>query len=56
MSEGNGHPYSWSAIFNGYNRDEMKNCIFPVIPEYLNNQVFPEDFLVDEIRYDFTIY
>lgn len=20
MTEGNGHPYSWSAIFNGYDR------------------------------------
>ena len=33
MSDGNGHPYSWSAIFNGYNRDEMQKCTFPVIPE-----------------------
>ena len=24
MSEGNGHPYSWSAIFNGFDREEMK--------------------------------
>ena len=45
MSEGNGHPYSWSAIFNGYNRDEMKKCEFPIISEYLNNQIFPNDFL-----------
>ena len=22
MTEGNGHPYSWSAIFNGYNPEE----------------------------------
>ncbi|MBI4556141.1 MAG: oxidoreductase, partial [Candidatus Hydrogenedentes bacterium] len=38
MVEGNGHPYSWSAIFNGYDRDEMRKCPFPVIPEYLGKQ------------------
>jgi hypothetical protein len=43
MSEGNGHPYSWSAIFNGYNPAYMKDCPFPVIPEYLAKQKFPED-------------
>ncbi len=35
MIEGNGHPYSWSAIVNGYNPDEMAKCSFPVIPQYL---------------------
>lgn len=45
MSEGNGHPYSWSAIFNGYNIDYMKDCPFPVIPGYLSKQKFPEDSL-----------
>jgi predicted dehydrogenase len=38
MTEGNGHPYSWSAMFNGYNRDHMDRCPFPVIPTYLNKQ------------------
>ena len=47
MSEGNGHPYSWSAIFNGFDREEMKNCPFPVIPKYLAQQNFPQDFLYD---------
>ena len=37
-SEGNGHPYSWSAIFNGYNEKLMAQCPFPVIPEYLGRQ------------------
>ena len=45
MSYGNGHPYSWAAIFNGFNKDEMALCLFPVIPEYLSKQIFPEDFL-----------
>lgn len=36
---GNGHPYSWSAIFNGYNREVMtRECPFPGIPQYLNKQ------------------
>lgn len=43
MSEGNGHPYSWSAIFNGYNKEVMADCPFPVIPEYLGKQSFPRD-------------
>lgn len=38
MTEGNGHPYSWSAMFNGYNREYMDACEFPVIPGYLNKQ------------------
>lgn len=45
MSDGNGHPYSWSAIFNGYDADKMHSCSFPVIPEYLAMQNYPEDFL-----------
>jgi len=47
ISEGNGHPYSWSAIFNGYDPEEMKKCPFPVIPDYLSKQKFPDDFLTD---------
>ena len=43
MSEGNGHPYSWSAIFNGYNSAVMQDCPFPVIPKYLGKQIFPDD-------------
>ena len=36
---GNGHPYSWSAMFNGYDRDAMtKECPFAGIPQYLNKQ------------------
>ncbi len=36
MVEGNGHPYSWSAIINGkYDAQVMADCGYPVIPEYL---------------------
>jgi len=38
MTEGNGHPYSWSAMFNGYDKEEMETCGFPVIPRYLEKQ------------------
>ena len=39
MTEGNGHPYSWSAMFNKYNREAMTaECPFPVIPVYLNKE------------------
>lgn len=47
LSQGNGHPYSWSAIFNGYNPSDMKDCGFPVIPEYLSKQTFPNDCIKD---------
>ncbi|WP_316346928.1 Gfo/Idh/MocA family oxidoreductase [Desulfuromonas acetoxidans] len=47
LSEGNGHPYSWSAIFNGYNPVPMEDCGFPVIPRYLEQQTWPEDCLMD---------
>lgn len=43
MSEGNGHPYSWSAIFNGYDLDYMKDCPFAVIFDYLSTQEFPKN-------------
>ncbi len=38
MIPGNGHPYSWSAIINGYDRAAMDGCPYPVIPRYLNAQ------------------
>lgn len=45
MSEGNGHPYSWSAIFNGYNQQYMSQCPFATIPQYLSERHYPNDFL-----------
>ena len=47
MSDGNGHPYSWSAICNGYSPVEMAASGFPVIPEYLSKQTWPEARLPD---------
>lgn len=47
LSPGNGHPYSWSAIFNGYDPVLMDRCGFDVIPRYLEKQRFPEDAIPD---------
>jgi hypothetical protein len=38
MVDGNGHPYSWSAIFNGYDPEEMAKCPYATIPDYLGRQ------------------
>ena len=38
MVEGNGHPYSWSAIINGYDKAEMEKCPYAAIPQYLGAQ------------------
>ncbi len=38
MIEGNGHPYSWSAIINGYDPVEMAKCPYPGIITYLGRQ------------------
>lgn len=34
MVEANGHPYSWSAMFNSYDKEAMEDCGYPVIPRY----------------------
>lgn len=47
LSPGNGHPYSWSAICNGYDPQGMENCGFPVIPAYLAERSWPQDQLPD---------
>ena len=43
MVDGNGHPYSWSALFNGYDPEKMAKCPYPAIPGYLNKE--PKDTL-----------
>ena len=42
-SEGNGHPYSWSAIINGFDENEMKRTAFPNIYNYLCERQFPKE-------------
>ncbi len=50
QSPGNGHPYSWAAIFNGYDAEAMATCPFPSIPQYLAEQRFPDASLGDLAR------
>ena len=39
MTPGNGHPYSWSAMFNKYDKKAMtEECPFAGIPVYLNKE------------------
>lgn len=39
MTPGNGHPYSWSAIFNRYDKKAMtEECPYKGIPLYLNKE------------------
>ena len=47
ISDGNGHPFSWSAIFNGFDNKNMKNCGYPTISNYLNQQKWPESQIKD---------
>ncbi len=37
-NEGNGHPYSFSAIINGYDSNKMSQCPYPVIYNYLEKR------------------
>ncbi len=39
MVEGNGHPFSWSIIFNGsYDPDALAQCPYPAIKDYIGKQ------------------
>lgn len=38
MIEGNGHPYSWSGIINGYDPEKMAKCPYAGIPIYMGKQ------------------
>jgi hypothetical protein len=49
MVDGNGHPYSWSAIFNGYDREAMAECPYAGITAYLGKEP-PESFGIDGAR------
>lgn len=41
-SDGNGHPFSWSAIINGYNSEFMALSGYPIISKYLGEQKWPD--------------
>lgn len=43
LSEGNGHPFSFSAIFNGYSDSGFADADWPVIHEYLKRRT-PDEF------------
>lgn len=49
ISNGNGHPYSWSAIINGYSNEYLDNCPYAVIRKYLRKSSFPEN-KIDDVR------
>lgn len=49
LSPGNGHPYSWAAIFNGYDKEKMADCPFEVIPAYLAEEK-PEAFGIEDAK------
>jgi predicted dehydrogenase len=48
-SPGNGHPYSWAAICNGYDATHMADCPYPGIPAYLAARQFPKDRLAEAV-------
>ena len=35
LVDGNGHPWSWSALYNGWDEAAMRACPFAAIPAYL---------------------
>ena len=41
-SDGNGHPFSWSAICNGYNPKSMRDSGYPIISKYLGEKKWPD--------------
>ena len=56
-NEGNGHPYSFSAIINGYNEDAMKRSRYPQISNYLDARKKSDFDIYDaEITYVWTPY
>lgn len=49
FSEGNGHPYSFTAIFNGYNSEKVLSAGWGGIQEYLDKKA-PADFYIHNAR------
>lgn len=52
-NEGNGHPYSFSAIINGYNQELLDKSPYPVIANYLKKRQ-KEEFGVKNLSVDFV--
>lgn len=48
-NEGNGHPYSFSAIINGYDKQKMSRSRYPVIYNYLTKRN-PSEFGIGDLR------
>lgn len=49
MSEGNGHPFSFSAITNGYSESDLANSGWPVIYQYVKKRD-PSEFGFEGVR------
>jgi hypothetical protein len=49
LNEGNGHPYSFSAIFNGFDETALADCPFPAIRTYLS-QVHQNRHIIPDAR------
>ncbi len=48
MNDGNGHPYSFTAAFNGFNAEALaEKCSFPIIREYLTAHHRNREFIPD---------
>jgi predicted dehydrogenase len=55
ISDGNGHPYSWSAIINGYDEIEMSSCPYDSIFRYLIKDSYPGNrFLSAQVTHIWT--
>lgn len=48
-SKDNGHPFSFSAIVNGYNSDALRGSGWIIIADYLDQREI-EDFGIDDVR------
>ncbi|MFV0336662.1 MAG: Gfo/Idh/MocA family oxidoreductase [Chthoniobacterales bacterium] len=46
MIPGNGHPYSWSAIINGFDPAALADCPYPAIQDYMGKRN-PEEVGID---------
>ena len=46
LNAGNGHPYSFSAVFNGYDPEALERyCDYPIIRKYLTTHHCNREFI-----------